>query len=49
MAAMSDSEHKATGLELLLMDPEIVAWLGEQRHPDPEEAEDDSYEPPRAA
>jgi hypothetical protein len=49
MAAMSDTEHKATGLELLLPDPKFIAQLGQSRGPEPEEADDDGYEPPRAA
>ena len=49
MAAMSDSEREATGLELLLQDPEFITWLGQNRRPDPDEVEDDGYEPPRAA
>jgi len=49
MAAMSDSELKATGLELLLPDPEFIAQLGERSRPDADEADDDGYEPPRAA
>jgi hypothetical protein len=49
MAAMSDNELKATGLELLLPDPEFIAQLGENRRPDPDEANDDGCEPPRAA
>lgn len=49
MAAMSDSELKATGLELLLPDPEFIAQIGQNRRPDPDEADDDGYEPPRAA
>lgn len=50
MAAMSDSEHKATGLELLLPDPEFIAQLGRDRLSDPDETEDDDYfEPPHAA
>jgi hypothetical protein len=49
MAAMSDSEFKATGLELLLPDPEFIAQLGQNNRPDPDEADDDGYEPPRAA
>jgi hypothetical protein len=36
----------ATGIELLLAEPEIVAWLADYR-PDPDEADDD--EPPAAA
>lgn len=49
MAAMSDRELEATGLELLLPDPEFIAELGQNRRPDPDEADDDGYEPPRAA
>jgi hypothetical protein len=49
MAAMSDNELKATGLELLLPDPEFIAQLSERRRPDADEADDDGYEPPRAA
>ena len=49
MAAMSDSELKATGLELLLPDPEFIAELSEKNRPEPETAGDDGYEPPRAA
>lgn len=50
MAAMSDPELEATGLELLLPDPEFITQLGQSRRPEPDEAEhDDGYEPPRAA
>ena len=51
MAAMSDTEHKVTVLELLLPDPEYIAQLGQNRRPDPDEAdaEDDYFEPPHAA
>ena len=45
---MTDTEGNQTGLELLLQEPEIVAWLGERRVPDPDEA-DDADEGPRAA
>lgn len=45
---MTDTERSTTGLELLLEEPEIVAWLGDYRRPDPDEA-DDGDEPPRAA
>jgi hypothetical protein len=44
------SEHDETGgtvVELLLREPEIVAWLDERRPPEPDEAPDD--EPPYAA
>ncbi len=37
------TEREETGIELLLSDPEIVAWL------EPEETKDDDDEPPRAA
>jgi hypothetical protein len=43
---MSEREQSATGLELLLEEPEIVAWLNDYR-PDPDDADDD--EPPAAA
>jgi hypothetical protein len=36
-----------TVVELLLREPEIVAWLDERRRPEPDEAPDD--EPPQAA
>ena len=42
---MSDDE-KTYGLELLLQEPEIVAWLNDYRPP-PDDVEDD--EPPAAA
>jgi hypothetical protein len=42
---MSKSEQGATVVELLLREPEIVAWLDDYRQ-EPEEAEDD---PPEAA
>ncbi|HUJ55318.1 MAG TPA: hypothetical protein VLW49_04950 [Gaiellaceae bacterium] len=45
---MTDIDDTPTGLEVLLAEPEIVAWLGERRRPDPDEAEDGD-EPPRAA
>ena len=44
---MSEQEGTTRGIELLLQEPEIVAWLGDYRRPEPEEAEDD--EPPQAA
>ena len=44
---MSEAEESATVIELLLREPEIVAWLDDYRPP-PEEADDDG-EPPRAA
>ena len=43
---MSEREESATGLELLLEEPDIVAWLNDYR-PRPDDAEDD--EPPAAA
>lgn len=43
---MNETESERRGLELLLAEPEIVAWLGDRR-PEPDEADDD--EPPQAA
>ena len=43
---MNEHEGETRGLELLLEEPEIVAWLNDYR-PLPDEAEDD--EPPAAA
>lgn len=43
---MSESEEGATVVELLLREPEVVAWLEDYR-PEPDESPDD--EPPRAA
>jgi len=43
---MSETEQRA-GLELLLREPEIVAWLDDYR-PEPRDSEEDD-EPPRAA
>jgi hypothetical protein len=43
------SEHEESSVvELLLREPEIVAWLDDNR-PLPETAEDDEHEPPDAA
>lgn len=45
---MSEREGEGgTVLELLLREPEIVAWLDERRRPEPDEAPDD--DPPQAA
>jgi len=45
---MSEREEQGGSvIELMLREPEIVAWLDERRRPEPEEAPDD--EPPRAA
>jgi len=46
---MSESEQGATVVELLLREPEIVAWLDDYRPPQPwtESGEDD--DPPAAA
>jgi hypothetical protein len=44
---MSEREREGTVVELLLREPEIVAWLDDFRRPEPDEADDD--EPPRAA
>jgi hypothetical protein len=43
---VTEREEEAGGLEVLLREPEIVAWLEDYR-PQPDEAPDD--EPPRAA
>ena len=43
---MSEREDGGTVVELLLREPEIVAWL-EDRRPDAGDEDDD--EPPRAA
>jgi hypothetical protein len=40
-------ENGGTVVELLLREPEIVAWLDDRRRPEPDEAPDD--DPPRAA
>jgi hypothetical protein len=45
---MSEREDQSGSVaELLLREPEIVAWLDDRRRPEPEEAPDD--EPPQAA
>jgi hypothetical protein len=45
---MSEREEQGGSvIELMLREPEIVAWLDDRRRPDPDEAPDD--EPPRAA
>jgi hypothetical protein len=44
---MSDEERTATVVELLLLEPEIVAWLDDYR-PEPDEARDEEP-PPQAA
>jgi hypothetical protein len=45
---MSEREEQGGSvIELMLREPEIVAWLDERRRPEPDEAPDD--EPPRAA
>lgn len=50
---MSETEQDtgATAVELLLREPEIVAWLDERRPQSNEDAHtaDDGDEPPRAA
>ena len=43
---MSEHEENGGGVELLLREPEIVAWLEDYR-PDPDEAPDDDE--PQAA
>jgi hypothetical protein len=45
---MSEREEQGgTVIELLLREPEIVAWLDDRRRPEPDEAPDD--DPPQAA
>jgi hypothetical protein len=44
---MTEREETGRVVELLLREPEIVAWLEDYR-PQPDEASDDD-EPPRAA
>ena len=45
---MSEREDQGgTVVELLLREPEIVAWLDDRRRPESDEAPDD--DPPRAA
>jgi len=43
---VTEEETQTRGVELLLQEPEIVAWLNDYR-PETDEAEDD--EPPAAA
>lgn len=47
---MSENEEPR-GAELLLLEPEIVAWLGDYRRPEPEGPEPNEHDddPPRAA
>ena len=45
---MSDTEQGATVVELLLREPEIVAWLDDYR-PDSGDDEDDGDDRPPAA
>jgi hypothetical protein len=44
--AVSDTEQGGNGVELLLREPEIVAWLDDYRREPEDEGEDD---PPQAA
>ena len=43
---MSEREEHGNVVELLLREPEIVAWLEPKREDD---EQDDDFEPPRAA
>jgi hypothetical protein len=45
---VSEEDGTTRGVELLLQEPEIVAWLGDYRQPQPDEAVEDD-EPPQAA
>lgn len=49
---MNEREDTGTVVELLLHEPEIVAWLDDHRRPEPDEAHDwapEDDDPPRAA
>ena len=47
---MTERTDSGNVVELLLREPEIVAWLEDYRpHPDEAPDEDDGHEPPRAA
>jgi len=49
---MSERPEGATVVELLLREPEIVAWLDDYRPPDDDEDDDEAVEddvPPHAA
>jgi hypothetical protein len=45
---MTEAEETGRVVELLLREPEIVAWLEDYR-PEPDEVPEDDHEPPRAA
>ena len=44
---MDEDREQGNVVELLLREPEIVAWLDDRRRPETEDADDD--EPPQAA
>jgi hypothetical protein len=44
---VSDDERKTYGVELLLQEPEVVAWLSDYVRPEDDRDEDD--DPPAAA
>jgi hypothetical protein len=46
---MSETEQGATVVELLLREPEIVAWLEDYRLEPSGATDDDGDEPPQAA
>jgi hypothetical protein len=47
---MTERDNSATVVELLLREPEIVAWLDDYRTPDDDAAQDaDDDVPPHAA
>lgn len=46
---MTEREEGGTVIELLLREPEIVAWLDDHRPPPDEAHENDDDEPPHAA
>ena len=45
---MSEQDEQRGGIELLLREPEIVAWLDDRRRPEPDDPHEDD-EPPAAA
>jgi hypothetical protein len=44
---MREDEHTTYGVELLLQEPEVVAWLSDYAEPEDDDPDDD--EPLRAA
>ena len=46
---MSEEEGTTRGIELLLQEPEIVAWLSDYRPPPEHNGEAEDDDPPQAA